>query len=270
MSEIDYQLNKASDLYFYKLGQGAPILLVHGNGFDGLVWSKTAKELSKYYTVYVIDRSGFGKSESKIINTKNYNNLQAHDLQFFIVTEIKEPTIIVAWSSGALLAFKVAINDSNRFVKHLISFEAPYLTSSNSDFKAIFEFIKIIGFQLVGNKIKAAEKFLRLVLQKTNSSNSFDDLDESMQENFKRNTNSTLAEIKTRTGEDLDVQKLKNLNLQIDFIKSELSPPFIQAANERLATLFPKAKWAEIKNAGHFALYEKPVEFSKLIHTLIN
>jgi pimeloyl-ACP methyl ester carboxylesterase len=176
----------------------------------------------------------------------------------------------VAWSSGALLAFKAAINDSNRFIKQLISFEAPYLTSSNSDFKAIFEFIKIIGFQLIGNKMKGAEKFLRLVLQKTNSGNSFDDLDTAMQDNFKQNAASTLAEIRTRTGEDLDVNQLKSLIIPIDFIKSELSPPFIQAANERLATLFPKAKWAEIKNAGHFALYEKPVEFSKLIHTLIN
>jgi pimeloyl-ACP methyl ester carboxylesterase len=268
MSDIEFQLNKTSNLYFYKIGQGAPLLLIHGNGFDSLVWMKIAKELSQFYTVFAIDRRGFGRSES--IDIKYYNQSQSIDIISFIENEIKIPTIIIAWSSGALLAFHAAINEKgNKWIKQLILFEAPYLTSSNSDFKSIKEFIKIIVFQLVGNKIKAAEKFLRLVLQKTNSSNSFDDLDDLMQANFKHNIDSTLAEIKTRTGEDLDVFKLKNLVLPIDFIKSELSPPFIQAANKRLAKLFPNAKWLEIKDAGHFALYEKPIEFSGLIHQLI-
>lgn len=265
---MDYQLNEASNLHFYKLGQGAPLLLVHGNGFDGLVWSKTAQELAKFYTVYVVDRSGFGQSE--VVETKSYNSLQANSLQFFIVTEIKQPTTIVAWSSGALLAFRAAIGDSNRFIKRIISFEAPYLTSSNSDFKTLVKFMQIIGYQLVGNKTKAAELFMRLVLQKKNGDNSFDTLDDLMRDNVKRNAVATLSEIKTRTGEDLDVHQLKSLILPIDFIKSEWSPPFIQAANARLAQLFPKSNWVNIQEAGHFALYEKPTEFAALIHQLID
>jgi pimeloyl-ACP methyl ester carboxylesterase len=261
-------LNDKTNLYFYKLGQGEPILLVHGNGFDSLVWTKVADLLSKDFTVYAIDRNSFGKSKSKQAEIKLYGQLQATDILEFIEYEINKPTIVISWSSGAIFSLQAALADKKKNIVQIISFEAPFLVSSNSDFNSVIQFIKIIFLQAIGKKLKAGEKFIRLVFNKTDNSNSFDNLDAQMKLNFENNVESTLNEIKTRTGEDLDKNKLTELNMKVDFITGEFSPNFIKNSNKRLAQLFPKGRWQQIANGGHFALYEQPEDFVEKVRQL--
>ena len=39
------------DLYYQKLGQGHPLILLHGHHLDGGMYSKVIAPLSLYYTV---------------------------------------------------------------------------------------------------------------------------------------------------------------------------------------------------------------------------
>jgi len=250
------------------MGQGRPILLIHGNGFDGLVWKKVASLLSRDFTVYVIDRNGFGRSESKNSDTKLYAQSQATDILEFIKAEIDEPTITVGWSSGTLFLLQAALADEEKYIKQIISFDAPFLVSSNADFNAVGQFIKIIFLQIFGRKLRAAEKFMKLVLKMSDDSNSFDNLDSVMKLNFENNVEATLNEIKTGTGEDLDKKKLRKLDMKIDFIAGRLSPNFIKKANNRLAELFPNGRWRQIDNGGHFSLYEQPESFAEIVRQL--
>ena len=50
------------DLYYQKLGQGQPLILLHGHHLDGGMYSKVIAPLSLYYTVYTLDMRGHGLS----------------------------------------------------------------------------------------------------------------------------------------------------------------------------------------------------------------
>jgi len=52
------------DIHYLTGGHGDPLVVIHGCGDGAKVWLQTAKELSKYYTVYVPDLPGFGHSQS--------------------------------------------------------------------------------------------------------------------------------------------------------------------------------------------------------------
>jgi len=52
------------DIRYFCVGQGDPLIIVHGGGGSGSAWLQNAIELSNYYTVYIPDLPGFGRSKS--------------------------------------------------------------------------------------------------------------------------------------------------------------------------------------------------------------
>jgi len=57
------RVGKLSIKYFSG-GHGEPLVIIHGGGDGARSWLKNARELSKYYSVYIPDLPGFGGSQS--------------------------------------------------------------------------------------------------------------------------------------------------------------------------------------------------------------
>ena len=51
------------DINYFTGGQGDPLVIIHGGGDGARSWLANAKELSKYYSVYIPDLPGFGGSQ---------------------------------------------------------------------------------------------------------------------------------------------------------------------------------------------------------------
>jgi pimeloyl-ACP methyl ester carboxylesterase len=51
------------ELHYQVIGQGAPVMLVHGFGEDGRIWEYVESRLSSQYTLIIPDLPGSGKSE---------------------------------------------------------------------------------------------------------------------------------------------------------------------------------------------------------------
>ena len=128
--------------------------------------------------------------------------------------------------------------------------------------------MKMIYWQLRSRERKAIEVFLRIVLEKTDGTNSFDSLGNDVIASVTQNAGVSLSEIRTRTGEDIDKEKLRSLTIPVDFITGDLSPAFIRRSNSRLSGIFPAGKWEHIENGGHLALYECSEEFSRKVAEL--
>src|ERR687893_1277390 len=47
------------------IGEGSPIVLVHGTPFSSYVWRRIAPALAENYAVYVYDLLGYGASEKR-------------------------------------------------------------------------------------------------------------------------------------------------------------------------------------------------------------
>lgn len=91
-------------------GQGTPLVLFHGWGFDSRIWHSILPTLATRYEVFCVDLPGFGLSP-------------VMDWQTFKTTALNQlpPKFAVAgWSLGGLVAMRLTLEESAR-VTHFIS-----------------------------------------------------------------------------------------------------------------------------------------------------
>lgn len=91
-------------------GQGKPLVLLHGWGFDSQIWQPLLKELETDFCVYRIDLPGFGQSD--LMNWEQFKSR--------ILSKLPEQFILGGWSLGGLYAMRLATENPER-VSHLLS-----------------------------------------------------------------------------------------------------------------------------------------------------
>ena len=69
------------ELYYEVLGQGEPLVMVHGNSEDHTIFDTASEVLSKNFTLYLIDSRGHGNSTKT--NNLDYR-IMAEDIYAFI------------------------------------------------------------------------------------------------------------------------------------------------------------------------------------------
>lgn len=109
--DIDYLGTKVSICYRQR-GTGKTILLVHGWGHSGEIWSQLSRKLSHTYCVIAIDLPGFGCSpafEPDMINVEQYSNLLIKIVQRILGKVL--PFIVIADSLGAIIILRLLENN---------------------------------------------------------------------------------------------------------------------------------------------------------------
>ncbi len=92
---------------YYTMGNGYPLVLVHGNGGNHTGLIDVAEYLANDYTVYLVESRCHGESsETDVINY----DLMAKDLQEFIVALGLDKPIMIGHSDGGINALVTAIN----------------------------------------------------------------------------------------------------------------------------------------------------------------
>ena len=91
---------KYGNIFYKKIGKGAPILLVHdlNPSSSSIEWDRIYKQLSKNHTVYMIDLLGCGRSDKPNLTYTNYLYVQL--MTDFIKHVINEKANIVATGSS--------------------------------------------------------------------------------------------------------------------------------------------------------------------------
>lgn len=89
-------------LHIEKLGQGEPLVMVHGWGMHSGMWMQAKELLSQYFELHLIDLPGMGYSKG----------LSEYDLSSVaneIAKHIPKNSYLLGWSLGGLIAMKIAI-----------------------------------------------------------------------------------------------------------------------------------------------------------------
>ena len=121
-------------VYYRIVGQGAPLLLLHGNTVSSKMFAQVLKKYAKAFQVTLIDFPGHGKSERlKKFETDfwYYNALATNALIEYLGLE---KVSVVGTSGGALVAINLALEYPDK-VKLVLadSFEGEYPLSSYID-----------------------------------------------------------------------------------------------------------------------------------------
>ena len=94
------------------IGQGQPLVMLHGWGMHSGVWQPLIKKLSAQYMLYLVDLPGMG-------NSRPIDPYHLHALADDVAQVIPGVSDVLGWSLGGLVAQRIALNQPDR-IRRLI------------------------------------------------------------------------------------------------------------------------------------------------------
>jgi pimeloyl-[acyl-carrier protein] methyl ester esterase len=92
-----------ANIHIESIGSGPNLVLLHGWGMHSAVWQPVIKQLSKHFTLHLVDLPGMGLSRP----TEPYH---LHILAEKISEMLPANADIVGWSLGGLVAMRIALD----------------------------------------------------------------------------------------------------------------------------------------------------------------
>ena len=89
------------------IGQGQPLVMLHGWGMHSGVWQPLIKKLSAQYMLYLVDLPGMG-------NSRPLEPYHLHALADEVAQVIPGVSDVLGWSLGGLVAQRIALNQPDR------------------------------------------------------------------------------------------------------------------------------------------------------------
>lgn len=247
------------ELNYKKLGNGPPLLVLHG--LFGMLdnWQTLAKEFAKDYEVWLIDQRNHGKSP----HTADFDYyLLAEDIANLIEKESIQPYIL-GHSMGGKTAMQLSMDYPSLIKKLIVVDIAPknYPPGHDDIFKAFFS----IDLETLENRKEADEilaktisewgvrQFLLKNLTKKEGKYRWKANVQAIFENYDQIIANSVGPF----------QQFDNPTL---FIKGGKSPRYIEYDDwPEVLNYFPDARLETVEGAGHWVHAEKPKELLDLV-----
>lgn len=240
------------ELNYKSLGQGYPILILHGLFGTLDNWQTIARHLSEHHTVYLIDLRNHGRSPQ--LPEMNYPAM-AEDLRHFMESHGMYQAHIIGHSMGGKVAMQFALEHSDMVEKLLVVDIAPKAYPGGH--QTIFEALLSLDLSTLTERQQAeahlatyiAEADVRLFLMKNLSRQKGGGFEWKMNlpviyENYPQ----ILAAIDSPWTFDKPTI----------FVRGEHSDYVQDADMARIRALFPNAQLHTIAGAGHWVHAEQP------------
>lgn len=106
------------------IGQGQPLVLIHGWGLHSGVWQHLVKALSEQYMLYLVDLPGMGTS-------RTIEPYHLHAVADEVAEVIPGVSDILGWSFGGLVAQRIALNQPDRIRRLVLTGTTPCFVSQS-------------------------------------------------------------------------------------------------------------------------------------------
>ena len=109
------------------IGQGQPLVMIHGWGLHSGVWQPLIKRLSAKYMLYLVDLPGMG-------NSRPIEPYHLHALADEVAQVIPGVSDVLGWSLGGLVAQRIALNQPDRIRRLVLVSSTPcFVTKTGWD-----------------------------------------------------------------------------------------------------------------------------------------
>ena len=271
MQTREVQINGLT-LHYIELGQGIPVVLVHGTLEDYRTWDGQLEALSKGYRLISYSRRYHYPNEWTKDSTDFSVTIHARDLAAFIKALNLPPVHLIGHSYGAFIAFLVA-RDHPEVIRSLTLAEPPIMpllkTAPEGDAlltAAITRSIATSEAFKQGSDEEGVRRFVNGVL----GDGSYEKIPPSVLKRVMDNVQELKGETSSR---DLfppttceDVQKVKAPTLLID---GERSPKMFHVISDRLEQCLPSVERATISAASHQMEVENSQGFNEKVLAFI-
>ncbi len=251
-------------LHVETIGSGAPLVLLHGWGMHGGVWSDVAQRLATDFAVHSVDLPGFGVSAA--LGKTDLDLLVSSLAEHFI-----GPVSVCGWSLGGQVAMHWAVREPTKVDKLIVVTSTPCFTNREDwSFGLPSEVLEKFATELEQNHAATLRRFISLQLR--GSENERELLTKLREQLFSRGEPDMSAlrgglEILRDADQRLEVASIEQQTLVIAGQRDKLTPP---EASHYLAQVIPNARLVEIEGAAHTPFLSHPEVFIEHVKSFLN
>ena len=253
-------------LHFREMGQGTPLLILHGLFGSSDNWLTIAKQLAANYHVFIIDQRNHGQSPHS--NIWNYT-VMAQDIEDFCIQHQLNEIYIVGHSMGGKTVMKLAELFPKRIKKMMVIDIAPRYYPVHHH--QILNALKSIDFNIVNTR-KQAEEVLHNAIEDFGTrqfllKNIYWIDENKLAWRFNLEVIANHIEI---VGEATHADEKVICNIPVCFVKGEKSDYIKKEDEQLIASQFSNSENLTIANAGHWVHAENPTALLNLINYFFN
>jgi pimeloyl-ACP methyl ester carboxylesterase len=253
-------------LHFREMGQGTPLLILHGLFGSSDNWLTIAKQLAANYHVFIIDQRNHGQSPHS--NIWNYT-VMAQDIEDFCIQHQLNEIYIVGHSMGGKTVMKLAELFPKRIKKMMVIDIAPRYYPVHHH--QILNALKSIDFNIVNTR-KQAEEVLHNAIEDFGTrqfllKNIYWIDENKLAWRFNLEVIANHIEI---VGEATPADEKVICNIPVCFVKGEKSDYIKKEDEQLIASQFSNSENLTIANAGHWVHAENPTALLNLINYFFN
>ena len=266
---------KGVAIKYYELGNGSPMVFLHGFGSSSRTWDAISKTLATKNKLFLIDLKGFGLSD-KPLDKKYAISDQADIISDFIKKNNLRNLVLVGHSMGGaitLLTFLKLIKEKINPIRGLILIDNPAYK------QRLPEFMKILKIPILNEMLLAilpANFRTRMSLKRC----FFDDtkITDEIIKNYGDFLDSagtyhalieTAKKIIPKNANEI-VSKYPEINVPVLLIWGENDKIIPLSIGQRLAQDIPNSELAIITQCGHIPPEEKPQETAEIISDFLS
>jgi len=244
-------------LFFRKMGDGQPLIILHGLFGSSDNWLTIGKVLSENFTVYLVDQRNHGQSFHD--NTHDFEAMAKDLLNFIEENGIEQPNII-GHSMGGKVAMQFAMSYPDRIKKLVVVDISP--RGYKVHHEKILEGLKSISLSSLESRKQADDSLSEFVPDNTERQFLLKNLSRS-DGGFEWKINLPVL--------DSNIEKIvaeisgKPFSEPTLFVKGENSNYIRDIDLPLISKLFPDSEVITVKSAGHWVHAEQPEMFLRLL-----
>ena len=245
-------------LFFRELGQGKPIIILHGLFGSSDNWLTQAKLFAPNYKVFSVDQRNHGQSPHS--DDFDYSSMVA-DLNEFIQDQRISDPVIIGHSMGGKTAMNFALAHPDTISKLVVVDISP--KAYNLEHYTIVEGLKAIPIDKLSSRNEADDVLSQHVPEP--------DVRQFLLKNLQRKSTGGFS---WKINLPVIANKLSNVGVDLQFAGQFGKPTlFIRGAKskyvrdedwKRIAEIFPAAQ-LQTMDTGHWVQAEKPQEFADVV-----
>jgi pimeloyl-ACP methyl ester carboxylesterase len=225
-------------MYYAVYGNGEPVLLIHGGLGHADVWGFQVPVLAATHKVIVADSRGHGRSTR---SEKPYGYALMADDYLALLGHLKiDRVALVGWSDGGIIGLDIAIRHPERLTR-LFAFAANYTPAGVKE---------TVGNDPTFNAYiaRAGEDYARL----SPTPKEFDAFVEQISKMWATEPNYTQ-------------EQLRGITVPTVIFDGDHDEAIKPEHTAEMSELIPGAKLVIMKDASHFAMWQKPEEFNATV-----
>ena len=248
-------------IHVREVGEGDPLLLIHGLGMSNALWVNQFVEFSKSYRVFALDLRGFGESDRPIYPGAYNIEALANDVAGVIKQLKIDPCHILGTSMGGFVAQILALDFPDFCRSLMLCHTSPRMSIP----------LDVLETRVAALGTLSMTDYASIVIDQALAKPAAKELQAWVRDMISKNDKTVYAQVLTEGLANFDVStRLKSIDVPTLVVTGEADRVIPPEGGRELATLIPEAKHVEVGSVGHLGYAENPGEFNAAVISFLN